>query len=659
LSRLEIGTIIDGKYEVLGRLRGGGMGEVYRVRHRHLDELRVIKVLPSEPAEDDPAAQRFRREARLACQVKHPRVATLHDFSQLGDGSFYMVWESIEGQDVGSWLREKGPFPVTIAIELAIQALAGLEAIHHAGIVHRDLSPDNLMITSDPRGRLGLKIIDLGLAKSLDERALVESSEGRFGGKLNYCSPEHVSFDPEVRPDQQSDVFSFAVVLFQMITGVLPFEPLSSTTGLVERFQGDTFLLSEHARQPIPEGLDQVLATALAVDRSVRYRAATSFREAIQMVYDPRRAIRAKREQASDGDAAPVEMDASSQPTSETSPRPMPEQTPPASARDGTQAPAIAAPADEAAPLGDDHGPWPIDGELREPAEEPTESRVDQKRRLQAMQTRELVEQYIATGQDKLARLALQTLLEVDPSYPDTDDLARRIEARSMASEEKLEGQRVFAAGVAAIDAGDEEGARRALEQLASQPTLERRLRSRWELQAQQHQLDEQVRVRRARLDDLVAQGRMDAASSELDLLAMLDVPKLVVDLYRARIRESLDTRRRVEERRSLDKRYEVALREGRWQEARNLVHLMEALRPDEQRIVEKLERVDQEEHTALRRDGVKEAIRTIEELLARGDHQQAEIALMVLARMAPDNPKTDELKQRVAAASGAPDRAP
>ena len=652
MSRLEIGSIIDGKYEVLGRLRGGGMGEVYRVRHRHLDELRVIKVLPAEPDELDRAAERFVREARLASQVKHPRVATLHDFSQLGDGSFYMVWESIEGQDVGSWLREKGPFPVTIALELAIQALSGLEAIHHAGIVHRDLSPDNLMITSDPRGRLSLKIIDLGLAKSLDERALVESSEGRFGGKLNYCSPEHVSLDPTVRPDQQSDVFSFAVVLFQMISGSLPFEALSTSAGLAERFDSGTFLLSERARQPVPAGLDEVLATGLAVDRSVRFRAATSFREAIQRIYDPRRSVRSPRGSARDAVVRGAEGGAPVEPASAETEAPQPA---PSAATPPPTPPGIGG----AAAHDGRGGAWSEDLMKNEPAEQedqPSESRLDQKRRLQAMQTRELVEQYVVTGQVKLAQLALETLLEIDPAYPDRDDLARRIDERSQAGEQKVEGERLFTVGMAAIDAGDEDGVQRALAGLASLPALERRLRSRWEIEQQQRQLDQQVQVRRARLDDLIGQGRMEAASSELELLAMLDVPKLVLDLYRARIRESLDTRKRVEERRSLDKRYEQALREGRWQEARNLVHAMDALRPDEQQIGEKLERVDREEQAALRRDGVKEAIRTIEELLARGDPQQAAIALMVLQRLAPDEPRALELKQRVEAAGATRD---
>src|SRR5687768_11043734 len=166
------------------------MGEVYKVRHLHLQELRVIKILHRDRAADPASAQRFLQEARTATQVKHPNVAILYDYSQLPDGSFYMVWEHIEGEDVEQRLRREGPFPQALAVELAIQALRGLGAIHAAGVIHRDVSPDNLMIRGDGRGRYQLKIIDLGLAKDLAAAANFEITQaGTFVGKLRYCSP--------------------------------------------------------------------------------------------------------------------------------------------------------------------------------------------------------------------------------------------------------------------------------------------------------------------------------------------------------------------------------------------------------------------------------------------------------------------------------------
>src|SRR5262249_13374484 len=143
LSVREPGTVLDGKYEIVRRLGSGGMGEVHLVRHLPLPELRGVKILPQDPASHPSAPAPLLREARLATQIKHPNVAILYDFARLPDGSFYMVWEHIEGQDVGDRIRKSGPFPVPIAIQLGIQALRGLEAIHQIGVIHRDLSPDN------------------------------------------------------------------------------------------------------------------------------------------------------------------------------------------------------------------------------------------------------------------------------------------------------------------------------------------------------------------------------------------------------------------------------------------------------------------------------------------------------------------------------------
>src|SRR5262249_34362550 len=110
------------------------MGEVYLVRHLHLQELRVVKILRQDLAADPVAQRRSVREARLAPKIKPPTVAILYDFSRLPDGSFYMVWEHIEGEQIGDYIRRNGPFPVALAIRLGVQALRGLEAIHHTGV---------------------------------------------------------------------------------------------------------------------------------------------------------------------------------------------------------------------------------------------------------------------------------------------------------------------------------------------------------------------------------------------------------------------------------------------------------------------------------------------------------------------------------------------
>src|SRR4051812_16490602 len=152
---------IDGKYEILERLGVGGMGEVYKVRHTFLGTIRVVKVIRSSISGSKDGQERFLREARLATRVQHPNVAALHDFSGLPDGSQYMVWEYIDGADLAQRIRTAGRLPPRQAVRIAIQVLHGLEAIHRAGIVHRDISPENIMLTGDDDR---VKIIDLGVA---------------------------------------------------------------------------------------------------------------------------------------------------------------------------------------------------------------------------------------------------------------------------------------------------------------------------------------------------------------------------------------------------------------------------------------------------------------------------------------------------------------
>lgn len=295
MSAREIGSVLDGKYEIVERLAAGGMGEVFRVRHVHLHEMRVIKILRQDRAADPSAIQRFSQEARIATQIKHANVAILYDFSRLPDGSFYMVWEHIQGEDVSSWLREKGPFPLQLAVELGIQGLRGLEAIHSAGVIHRDLSPDNLMITRDLKGRHQVKIIDLGLAKNLATPAsnLEITQAGMFMGKLMYCSPEQAGGLKEgTAIDHRSDLYSFGAVLYEMIAGLPPFDSENQHGFVFKRLTEEALpLTTRNPRVRVPEELDRAVRKALERDRDSRYPDAVAFLQALVRVADQLRQV--------------------------------------------------------------------------------------------------------------------------------------------------------------------------------------------------------------------------------------------------------------------------------------------------------------------------------------------------------------------------------
>jgi serine/threonine-protein kinase len=276
---------VDGKYQLVERLGAGGMGEVYKVHHTFLGATRVIKVIRPQISDNKDAHDRFLREARAATKVQHPNVATLHDFSALPDGSHYMVWEFIDGENLAQRIRARGVLQPRYAVGIAIQALQGLEAIHRAGIVHRDISPENIMITREQDGEEGVKVIDLGVAKT-EEPSDNATRAGVFVGKLRYASPEHLGFLSEgERIDGRADLYSLAMVLYEMLTGRPPFEATSPHEYVLLHSREQSFKpLNLPADLPGGSELQAAIAKGLARDRNNRFRSAREFADALREV---------------------------------------------------------------------------------------------------------------------------------------------------------------------------------------------------------------------------------------------------------------------------------------------------------------------------------------------------------------------------------------
>ncbi|MBZ0090452.1 MAG: serine/threonine protein kinase, partial [Thermoanaerobaculia bacterium] len=206
----------DPRYEILDKIHEGGMGAIYRARHRLLGVVRVVKVLRPELAASDELRERFVREARAAIELEHPNIARLYDFSVDASGRSYMIMEHIRGVNLRELLRYGGgPPPLSLTLDIARQGLTALGYLHRRHYVHRDISPENLMLAADPDGRPLVKLIDLGIVKQLESDAGLTST-GIFLGKVHYASPEQ--FGQAAPLDARSDLYSFGVLLYELLT---------------------------------------------------------------------------------------------------------------------------------------------------------------------------------------------------------------------------------------------------------------------------------------------------------------------------------------------------------------------------------------------------------------------------------------------------------
>ena len=276
------GTVLDGKYEILSRIGAGGMGEVFKARHVHLNTFRCIKVMKQALLADDVFLTRFLREARLATQIHHPNIAAVHDFF-IGDGGNFMVTEFIDGTTLRQWSAAHGPFPVALAADVATQVLSGLDHIHRRGLLHRDISPDNVMLSYDEDDRLIAKIIDLGIAKDVNTTTTEMTQAGVLIGNPKYMSPEQLGMlgDGE-QIDGRADLYCLGVVLYEMLAGVAAFAS-ETPQGYIMKHLTQTPPRFAVARTNIdvPDKLEHVIFRVLEKDRNRRYADAREFSAAL------------------------------------------------------------------------------------------------------------------------------------------------------------------------------------------------------------------------------------------------------------------------------------------------------------------------------------------------------------------------------------------
>lgn len=275
---------IEGKYEILEKLKEGGMGAIYKVRHRLLDEVRVVKVIRSHMEPAGEAGDRFLREARVAIRLRHPNIAALHDFAIAEDGNAFIVMEFIDGLNLLEILHGHGLPPVSLALEMARQSLRALGYLHRQKIVHRDVSPDNLMLTRDVDGHAQVKLIDLGIAKAFEGGAAGLTTTGIFLGKPRYAAPEQFGTSPL---DARSDLYSFGIVLYELLTGRCPItgqDPASYMAGHL--FRPPVPFEETDPQGRVPPELRRTVLRALAKKPDERFESAEDFVWALTLLQD-------------------------------------------------------------------------------------------------------------------------------------------------------------------------------------------------------------------------------------------------------------------------------------------------------------------------------------------------------------------------------------
>jgi serine/threonine-protein kinase len=293
-----IGTLIDRRYRVLKRLGDGGMGIVYKVEHTYLNKLFALKVM--RPTKDEVDRKRFEQEARLASSIRHPNVVEISDFGVLPTDQPYFVMEFLRGHTVGDAIMED-QLDSLLTCLIGAQIASGLQAVHKQQVVHRDLKPDNIFLV-DPDdqqpepGRNGapaevtfVKIMDFGIAKSTDNKL---TGTGMTVGTPEYMSPEQATGD---RVDWRTDQYSLGCILYEMLTGFLPFEGQSAFEIMNKHLNERP--IPPRQRRPdrageITEGLEQIVLRLLQKDRNARY---TNMRTVEQSLREQAAALQRQR----------------------------------------------------------------------------------------------------------------------------------------------------------------------------------------------------------------------------------------------------------------------------------------------------------------------------------------------------------------------------
>jgi serine/threonine protein kinase len=278
--------ILNGQFQVLQKIGSGGMGSVYKALQPAMNRMVAVKILHPKLANRKDLVSRFRREARAMSHLTHPNTVKVLLYGELEDGSLYIVMEYLDGKNLNQTVRAEGPMPLERGLPILIQACNALEEAHRAGIIHRDLKPENIFLSQQGGMRDYAKVLDFGLAKVTEREmrpgSIILTQEGMVFGTPEFMSPEQAQ-GKTLTP--ASDIYSLAVILYEVLTGKLPFEaknPMefiqlhvtAKPKPINERVPGRTF----------PPLLWTVLEKALAKKSEDRFASGAEFAHALTAV---------------------------------------------------------------------------------------------------------------------------------------------------------------------------------------------------------------------------------------------------------------------------------------------------------------------------------------------------------------------------------------
>ncbi|HXR29989.1 MAG TPA: protein kinase [Solirubrobacterales bacterium] len=270
--------ILSGRYEIGDRLGSGGMSSVHMATDLTLERTVAVKILAEHLSDDERFVARFRREALAVAKLIHPNIVQVYD-TGIDEGRHYIVMEYVQGRSGAQILQQQGPLDATKTAEIGAQACAGLDYAHRRGIIHRDVKPGNLMVVGGPvgGGEMTIKLADFGIARAAEQTRITQV--GSVVGTAAYLSPEQVRGE-EATP--ATDVYALGVVLYQFLTGRLPYEG-SSLAELAVRQQNERPLPPSTYNDDVPETLGAAVLRALEGDPDRRYASASELAGGLEL----------------------------------------------------------------------------------------------------------------------------------------------------------------------------------------------------------------------------------------------------------------------------------------------------------------------------------------------------------------------------------------